>query len=82
VSDHFLESSYFCRYVSLRYIWGATGRLAGTKRDFVTNAVLAVTLSGFKAHRRQMTSSETYLKQKMLKRGNPATNTAVHRMVM
>ena len=51
--NSFLREAVCC-YVSLdslRYFRRPTGRLAGTKREFATNAVLAAGLSGFNAHR-------------------------------
>jgi len=58
----FKTSSYFYCYTSLeslRYFWRPTGRLAGTKREIGTNAVLALGLSGFNPHRRANSLPET-----------------------
>jgi len=51
----------FCCYVSLdSLLWWPTGRLAGTKREFATNAVFAAGLSGSLTHTvGEMASPET-----------------------
>jgi len=70
------------RLDTLRYFWPQTGRLAGTKRGLATNAaVLAPELSGFNAHRR-VNSLPGKLTTTNDDRRNPATTTAVHRIVM
>jgi len=52
VSTRFQVTLLFFYYVSLRYFWRLTGRLAGTRREFDANAVLAAGLFGFNPHRR------------------------------
>jgi len=55
MSTRFFAKLFFCYYAPhlTRYFWRPTGRLAGTKREFATNAVLTAGLSGFNSHRRE-----------------------------
>jgi len=77
----FRKNFYFCCYVSLDsflYFWGpARCCIAWTKREFATNAVLALGLFGFNAHRRA-SGFPWNITINGDKEGNPATKTAAH----
>ena len=92
-SHHFLQTfrllgsacSCFSCYISLdllRYFRRSTGRQVGTRREFAANAMLAVGLSGFNAHRRGNSLPWNITTTNDDKGGNPATTTVVRRTVM